>query len=100
MDTSVFTTFYLGVLTNHDRVKSRIETPHFEILFRASYGMDRGQVEVYNENIRLGRWGSKPYDKDDPLKKVGPPFLLVPSRLMTTISGFSGCLGRIASRKQ
>lgn len=70
VDTSVFTTFYLGVLRNHEQVKSRVETPHFEMLFRASYGVDRGQLEVYNENIRHGSWASKPYDKDDPLKRV------------------------------
>lgn len=72
VDTSVFTTFYIGVLTNREAVKAKRETPHFEILFRASYGMDRGQLEVYNENIRLGRWRSKPFDKDDPLKRVCP----------------------------
>jgi DNA ligase-4 len=76
VDTSVFTSFYLGVLTNHDRVKSRTETPHFEILFCASYGMDRSQLEVYNENIRHGRWESKPYDKDDPFKKVRAVLLM------------------------
>lgn len=32
--------------------------------------MDRSQLEVYNENIRLGRWRSKPFDRDDPLKRV------------------------------
>lgn len=69
-DTSVFTTFYVGVLTNREKVKSKRETPNFEILFRASYGMDRKQLEVYNENIRLGRWRTKPFDKDDPLKRV------------------------------
>ena len=70
VDTSVFTTFYLGVITNLDRARSRTETPHFEILFRVSYGIDRNQLEVYNDNIRHGRWASKPYDKDDPFKKV------------------------------
>jgi hypothetical protein len=70
VDTSVFTTFYLGVLTNLERVKAKRETPHFEILFRASYGMDRSQLEIYNENIRMGRWSTKPFDRDDPLKRV------------------------------
>jgi DNA ligase-4 len=32
--------------------------------------MDRTQLEVYNENIRMGRWRSKPFDRDDPLKRV------------------------------
>lgn len=32
--------------------------------------MDRSQLEIYNENIRHGRWASKLYDKDDPFKKV------------------------------
>jgi len=76
VDTSVFTTFYLGVLTNLDQVKAKIETPHFEFLFRASYGMDRSQIEVYNENIRMGRWRSKPFDRDDPLKRVRLVFCL------------------------
>lgn len=70
VDTSVFTTFYVGVLTNAERVKSRCETPHFEILFRVSYGCSRDELEVYNENIRLGRWKNKPFDKDDALKRV------------------------------
>jgi DNA ligase-4 len=70
VDTSVFTSFFIGVLTNSEKVKSRLETPHFEILLRASYGMDRTQLEVYNENIRMGRWRSKPFDRDDPLKRV------------------------------
>ncbi|OWZ42708.1 hypothetical protein C351_03239 [Cryptococcus neoformans c8] len=69
VDTSVFTTFYVGVLTNAERVKSRCETPHFEILFRVSYGCSRDELEVYNENIRLGRWKNKPFDKDDVLKR-------------------------------
>lgn len=70
VDTSVLTSFYLGVLTNHDRVKAKIETPHFEILFKVSYGMDRDVLELVNGNIRHGRWATKPYDKDDRLKRV------------------------------
>ncbi|WVQ79314.1 hypothetical protein IAT38_001411 [Cryptococcus sp. DSM 104549] len=69
VDTSVFTTFYIGTLTNPEGVKSKGETPHFEILFRASYGLDRSQLEVVNESIRLGRWKSKAFDKDDPFKR-------------------------------
>ncbi|WWC65954.1 uncharacterized protein I303_108576 [Kwoniella dejecticola CBS 10117] len=69
VDTSVFTTFYLGVLTNAARVTSRKELPHFEILFRVSYGPDRTQLEYYNECLRYGRWGNKPFDKDDPFKR-------------------------------
>ncbi|KIR78547.1 hypothetical protein I306_04475 [Cryptococcus gattii EJB2] len=70
VDTSVFTTFYVGALTNAERVKSRCETPHFEILFRVSYGCSRSELEAYNENIRLGRWKNKPFDKDDPFKRL------------------------------
>ena len=70
VDTSVFTTFYIGVLRNGDNVRARREIPHFDILFRASYGMERDQLEIYNNNIRHGRWKSKQYDKDDPLKRV------------------------------
>jgi DNA ligase-4 len=40
------------------------------VLFRASYGPTREQLEVYNENLRLGRWPSKPFDRDDPFKRV------------------------------
>ncbi|WWD04258.1 hypothetical protein V865_002326 [Kwoniella europaea PYCC6329] len=69
VDTSVFTTFYLGVLTNPTRITSHKELPHFEILFRVSYGPDRPQLEYYNECLRHGRWGSKPFDKDDPFKR-------------------------------
>ncbi|KAL0249990.1 hypothetical protein I308_103293 [Cryptococcus tetragattii IND107] len=69
VDTSVFTTFYVGALTNAERAKSRCETPHFEILFPVSYGCCRSELEAYNENIRLGRWKNKPFDKDDPFKR-------------------------------
>jgi DNA ligase-4 len=69
VDTSVLTTFYLGVLANPDAVKSKQELPHYAILFRASYGPTRDQLEVYNENVRHGHWGSKPFDRDDPFKK-------------------------------
>lgn len=88
VDTSVFTTFYLGVLTNLDQVKAKIETPHFEILFRASYGMDRSQLKVYNENIRMGRWRSKPFDRDDPLKRVRHVFCLADGADDIAITGF------------
>lgn len=71
MDTSVFTTFYIGTLTNREAVTKHRQVPHFEILFPASYGMTRDQLELYNENIRLARWGSKPFDKDDKWKRVG-----------------------------
>jgi len=64
-------------------VKAKLETPHFELLFRASYGMDRDHLEVYNENIRHGRWRSKPFDRDDPLKRVSPVLLI---RLHTNAS--------------
>lgn len=70
VDTSVCTTFYLGVLTNHDAVKAKIETPHFEILFRVSYGLERDALEIVNGNIRHGRWKSKSYDRNDPYKRV------------------------------
>jgi DNA ligase-4 len=70
VDTSVMTTFHIGVLVNQDRVKARAEAPHFEILFRVSYGPSRDELEVYNANIRGGRWGSRVYDWDDPFKRV------------------------------
>ncbi|EIW71652.1 hypothetical protein TREMEDRAFT_73368 [Tremella mesenterica DSM 1558] len=70
VDTSVFTTFYIGTLTDSDKVKRREEIPHFEILFRASYGPNRDTLEIYNEAIRHGRWKTKSYDKDDRLKRA------------------------------
>lgn len=75
VDTSVFTTFYLGVLTNREAVYQRRHAPHFEILFRVSYGLNRDQLELYNDQLRLGRWASKPFDKDDPWKRVSLSFL-------------------------
>ncbi|OCF46055.1 hypothetical protein I317_00143 [Kwoniella heveanensis CBS 569] len=69
VDTSVFTTFYIGVLTNGENVKVKREVPNFEALFRVSYGLDRSALEVYNENIHHGRWSTKSYDKDDPFKR-------------------------------
>ena len=69
VDTTVLTTFYVGVISNRDRVKARLETPHFEILFRASYGLDRDALELVNGNIRHGRWASKSYDRADPFKR-------------------------------
>ena len=65
----MFTTFYVGTLTNLDRVRARVETPHFEVLFRVSYGPSREALEEINGNIRHGRWASKPFDRDDPLKR-------------------------------
>lgn len=69
----MYTTFYIGTLTNREAVAKYRQAPHFEFLFRASYGMTREQLELYNDNIRLKRWGSKPFDKDDPWKRVGVP---------------------------
>ncbi|WVF68578.1 hypothetical protein IAT40_003347 [Kwoniella sp. CBS 6097] len=101
VDTSVFTTFYIGVLTNAERVKTKRETPNFEVLFRASYGLDRSALEVYNENIRHGRWASKSFDKDDPFKRrllglswtytmprgMTPPSVLFQSPLCAEVMG-------------
>lgn len=70
MDTSVFTSFYIGTLINGDAVLTQRVLPKFEILFRASYGLSRDQLEIYNENLRLARWRTKPFDKDDPYKRV------------------------------
>ena len=70
VDTSVFTSFYVGVLTNHTAVKAKLETPHFEVLFKVSYGPSRDQLEEINGCIRHSRWGSKRYDKDDKFKRV------------------------------
>jgi DNA ligase-4 len=70
VDTSVFTTWYLGVLTNGDRVRKRLESPHFDVVSRVSYGSSRDELELWNSNIRMGRWGTKPYDKNDPLNRV------------------------------
>ncbi|KAL7424949.1 hypothetical protein Q5752_000636 [Cryptotrichosporon argae] len=69
VDTSVFTTFHLGVLANQPAVAARQQAPSFTPLFSCSYGPSRAQLEVYNENIRLGRWRTKPWDRDDRLKR-------------------------------
>ncbi|WVQ75063.1 hypothetical protein IAR50_004672 [Cryptococcus sp. DSM 104548] len=85
VDTSVFTTFYLGVLDSHTPPKPSKPTkptelsalagqhaqnlPHIRILFAVSYGLSRDMLEYYNALIRMERWKSRPFDKDDPLKK-------------------------------
>ncbi len=93
VDTSVFTTFYLGTLTNREGVTKHRQVPHFEFLFAASYGMTRAQLELYNSNIRLGRWASKPFDKDDKWKRVGEV-----SAMLTRTSGLSACRGSTPCR--
>ena len=84
VDISVLTTFYIGVLTNHDRVVARVETPHFEILFKASYGLDRDALEMVNDKIRHGRWRTKPYDKDDTFRRVRVVYRELKTVLMNT----------------
>lgn len=82
VDTSVFTTFYIGTLTNREGVTKHRQVPHFEVLFPTSYGMTREHLEVYNENVRLRRWRTKPFDRDDKWKRVG-----VEVAVLTPISG-------------
>lgn len=50
---SVMTTLYAGVLTNKTQVARRQQDPHFEILFRISYGMSKAQLAELNN--ALGR---------------------------------------------
>lgn len=50
---SVMTTLYAGVLTNKTQVARRQQDPHFEILFRISYGMSKTQLADLNN--ALGR---------------------------------------------
>lgn len=47
------TTLYAGVLTNKTQVARRQQDPHFEILFRISYGMSKTQLAELNN--ALGR---------------------------------------------
>lgn len=47
------TTLYAGVLTNKTRVNQGREEPHFEVLFRISYGMSKDQLGSLNS--ALGR---------------------------------------------
>lgn len=94
VDTSVFTSFYVGVLTNQAAVKAKRETPHFEVLFKVSYGLSRDQLEEVNGCIRHSRWGTKRYDRDDRFKRVR---LAVCRRIwpgiLLTLSAFSGSRG-------
>lgn len=76
VDTSVYTTWYMGVLMNRDKVRKGREGPQFEIISRVSYGSSRQELELWNQNIRHGRWGTKPFDKDDPYKKVSSTILI------------------------
>lgn len=75
VDTSVFTTWYVGVLINGDKVRKRLEKPIFEAVNRVSYGPNREALSLWNAKIRHGEWGTKPYDKDDTRKSV---FLFCP----------------------
>jgi DNA ligase-4 len=70
VDTSVLTSWYVGVLVNGPQVRARAEAPHFEVLFRVAYGPSRAELEEYNANVRMGRWGTRPFDRDDPMKRV------------------------------
>lgn len=76
VDTSVFTTFYFGVLINKDRVLSHRERPEIQYLFRSSWGLTRRDLGIYNYAMRLDRWSHKPYDRDDPRKRVRRELLL------------------------
>ncbi|ODO06886.1 hypothetical protein I350_04246 [Cryptococcus amylolentus CBS 6273] len=67
VDTSVFTTFYLGSAISAGQHGKGL--PLIRILFAVSYGLTRDMLEHYNALIRMGRWKSRPFDKDDPLKK-------------------------------
>lgn len=71
VDTSVFTTFYIGVLTNRDRVLAKTDNPHYQFLFRSSWGLTRQELGQYNAFMHKGEWDFKPYDRDDPAKRVG-----------------------------
>lgn len=70
VDTSVFTTFYFGVLTNKEEVLARREYPNIQYLFRSSWGLSRKELCEYNSNMRSRRWDYKPYDRNDPAKRV------------------------------
>lgn len=69
-DTSVFTTFYFGAITNKEAV-TRGAAPHFQFLFRSSWGLSRPNLGRYNSFLRHGKWTHKPFDKNDREKRVG-----------------------------
>ncbi|KAJ9115901.1 hypothetical protein QFC22_005044 [Naganishia vaughanmartiniae] len=48
---SVMTTLYAGVLTNKAQVAQRKQDPHFEILFRVSYGLTKQQLAELNNAL-------------------------------------------------
>lgn len=70
VDTSVFTTFYIGVLTNRDSVLAKTDNPNYQFLFRSSWGLTRQELGRYNALLHRGEWAFKPYDRDDPTKRV------------------------------
>ncbi|GMK53687.1 hypothetical protein CspeluHIS016_0102730 [Cutaneotrichosporon spelunceum] len=89
VDTSVYTTFYVGTLTNREGVTKHRQVPHFEFLFAVSYGMTRDQLELYNANIRLRRWATKPFDRDDKWKR---------SQLMTAVRAALAAIAKNISK--
>lgn len=93
VDTSVFTTFYFGVLTNRDEVLAGRDYPNFQFLFRSSWGLSRRDLGIYNHLLRNGVWSHKPYDRDDPAKRVG----LRPDFLLTLVRDSTASHGRTAS---
>jgi DNA ligase-4 len=59
---SVMTTLYTGVLTNKAQVAQRKQDPHFEILFRVSYGLTKQQLGELNNNLGRSPFQTRKFD--------------------------------------
>ncbi|KAJ9121395.1 hypothetical protein QFC24_004733 [Naganishia onofrii] len=59
---SVMTTLYTGVLTNKAQVAQRKQDPHFEILFRVSYGLTKQQLAELNNALGRPPFQTRKFD--------------------------------------
>lgn len=59
------TTLYAGVLTNKPQVNQGGEEPHFEILFRVSYGMTKDQLGQLNSALGRPPFLTRKYTSSD-----------------------------------
>ncbi|GHJ90147.1 hypothetical protein NliqN6_6549 [Naganishia liquefaciens] len=62
---SVVTTLYAGVLTNRAQIHQGKEEPHFEILFRISYGMSKDQLGDFNSALGRPPFLTRKYNSHD-----------------------------------
>ena len=59
------TTLYAGVLTNRAQIHQGKEEPHFEILFRISYGMSKDQLGDFNSALGRPPFLTRKYNSHD-----------------------------------